>query len=372
MKKLAIFAASAAVLVGGSMMPQAANAAEAGHINKGSANEVLVNALYDKATITQREGSVALVKSIGQDGKDIGGDFTTVTKIVFDCSDGNPLAGATDWRGLSYFTNLIEIKLCDAEGVDWSELAEISTLKDVLISNGSASGVPEDYFLNGGSAVDLSGIEGLTNLQTLTIYGVPIYDLSHIEDLQNLENLYLEYDGLTDVSGLQKLSGLRNFAFGYNTIQDVTPIAIKLGIQGDSNSDINRQVIEQSTPYIQNNTWYISTTKNTPYVFTGDLDFLNDYLFDSTKVERTSGVVLDNDAKTVVVTDDMGQIVFKNNGLRYSYILKFITNDSSDDAEEKTDGSDNPDTGDTFNLGWAMGIAAAILATGSFVIRSRR
>jgi hypothetical protein len=35
-------------------------------------------------------------------------------------------------------------------------------------------------------------------------------------------------------------------------------------------------------------------------------------------------------------------------------------------------GQENPDTADSFNLGWVIGIAAAILTSASFTIRSRR
>ena len=376
MKKQALFLAAGLAVVSAGISCQSIYARAAFVPFESDDDATLGHALIEHATLKSDTGSTITLGTTTEQGREgLIYDGPIIDSIEFDCSYGDPLEDVTDYslisRTGSLFGSLTSLKLCNAGGVDWENLAGMESLKTLSIV--PAYQIPEDYFLNGGTPVDLAGIEGLTQLESLTITDTPIFNLAHIEDLSGLKSLHLDDDGIVDVSGISKLNNLTDFSFNSNNIQDVLPIAEKAGIQGETVADTYRHLIESSVPLITGNTWYFEAEKNTPYTFADNADFVNHYLFEGDLIREADGITIDKDARTVTLTEDMGSVYFGNIG-RYGYYIKLIASDDGGNESDSGDSTVNPDTLDHSMLGWAMGLAAAIIAGASvtFFVKSRR
>lgn len=71
---------------------------------------------------------------------------------------------------------------------------------------------------------NISGIENLTNLQTLSLDGNQISDISALQRLTNLQSLSLHDNKISDISALQGLIHLQTLFLSYNEISDISAL----------------------------------------------------------------------------------------------------------------------------------------------------
>ena len=377
MKKKALFLAAGVAALAASTFAQGATYAAQSAIKLESQDDITIA----KALSASDDGRFVYTKNGPLDMGDalIIGPGEIKTSLELDCSNGDPLAGVTDFSLLSRNESLVfamngfeSIKLCGV-GPYWSELAKMQGLQSLSIVPDDVVVSPDSY-MKGVEAADLSGIENLTNLKSLMISNVPIYDLKDISKLTNLENLSLESTGLVFVEGLQNMNNLQSLGLRLNAIQDIMPVVDVLGIEGETDSEKQKSLLELADGPISSNTWYLSAEKNTPSAFEAEFAFLGNYVFDDVLVAESEGISIDKDNKTITLLEDRGSLRFNTNG-RYSYYIEFLAEE--DEPEEKDDDAKkedtkNPDTGDKSILGWALGLGAVIATGVGFAIRSRR
>ena len=70
----------------------------------------------------------------------------------------------------------------------------------------------------------LAGIEHLTALQSLNLFGNRITDISPLADLNNLNELYLTRNQIADISPLNQLNNLKTLGLSDNQIVDISPL----------------------------------------------------------------------------------------------------------------------------------------------------
>lgn len=71
---------------------------------------------------------------------------------------------------------------------------------------------------------DLSPLEGLTKLETLSLSGNSVSEFSSLAKLPKLRELTCTYSALSDISSVEQLKNLSYVNFIYNGISDVTPL----------------------------------------------------------------------------------------------------------------------------------------------------
>lgn len=388
MKKKALFlAAATAAVIGGGIFANPANAAEAGHMNKSNTDEVLLDALMNHATITVEDGATPLVESESQSGPDLGGDFSTVRSIEFDCEGGDPLKDVQSWTSMSYFSELETIRLCGVDGVDWTELAKINTLTTLEIFRPGryVSGEEIRPIVESSPKVDISGIEKLANLEKLAIHGLPLYDLQTIPQMSSLERLYVAYSALRDISPISNMSNLLEANFTGNNIKDMDPLldfCAKVGYclekSWEELIDSNQRVwmlanvasIDVDSPNVELPEYFATYIKFALAHNEGVTNTANGRIY----AIRQQGLELSEDNRSVILDPAANEHV----------ITLRLENPSEADVQDiltirfnypsSNSSTDNPETLDHSMLGLVMGLAAAIIAGTSvtFFARSRR
>ncbi|MDP4146205.1 MAG: leucine-rich repeat domain-containing protein [Bacillota bacterium] len=71
---------------------------------------------------------------------------------------------------------------------------------------------------------DLSGIENLTNLQTIDFAKNQISDISPLKNLKNLKDINLSYNKISDISALSGLISLQSINLSFNKISNITAL----------------------------------------------------------------------------------------------------------------------------------------------------
>jgi putative cell wall-binding protein len=107
---------------------------------------------------------------------------------------------------------------------------------------------------------DISGIENLTNLQSLALYSNQISDISMVKDLTNLQELYLDSNKISDINGLKGLTNLESLFLADNQISDISGLKDltnlqTLYLQNNQISDINglKDLINLQKLLLENN-----------------------------------------------------------------------------------------------------------------------
>jgi hypothetical protein len=390
MKKKALFlAAATAAVIGGGIFANPANAAEAGHMNKSNTDEVLLDALMNHATISMKDGELPLVESEGQSGPDLGGDFSTVRYIVFDCEGGDPLKDVQSWTSIGYFSNLESIWLCGVNSVDWTELAKINTLTNVGIYGPDRYAPGEEIrpIVESSPKVDISGIEKLANLEKLEIYGLPLYDLQTIPQIPSLKQLYVSYSAIQDISPISNMNKLQNLDLSGNNIVNMDPLldfCTRVGVCSEKTweellNSYQRLAMLSNVASIDVD----SLNVELPEYFAAYIKFALDANAGITGTAnqrvytiKQQGLELSEDNRSVVLDPAANEHAIT--------ILLGKPSEAEEDAQKivtirfnyspSGSSTDNPETLDHSMLGWAMGLAAAIIAGTSvtFFVRSRR
>ena len=149
------------------------------------------------------------------------------------------ISGLKSFQGLEGLTNLTNLMVGgDFYITDLSPMSGLTKLRDVYLGQGGNSFGLEDFTALSGltslesltidaDAKSLKGLETLTHLKTLNLYGSRLYtDLSPLSTLAELETLYLPNGNAygmqpLDTSGLEQLTSLRQLSlFGDMTSFD--------------------------------------------------------------------------------------------------------------------------------------------------------
>ncbi len=312
------------------------------------------------------------------------GDGEMPTALTFDCSDGDPLAGVTDYSLLTHtlFSDIESIKLCSADSVDWESLSQMPGLYSLSISPIDNPGdmSPEEYVelrdeVAGQPIVDITGIEKMTNLEYLTIVGIPLGNLQTIPQLSNINSTFLYSDAITDVSGLMDMPNLGQqayfrYLYRYNNIEDISPLMDYCMEYRNCDKEDWKELAEDDYVFfnmIRGNRTIIETKSETEDIPAHILGIIEAY-FESDDYDtyvKTEGLSYTFGESKVKLDTSASTHVLKINGTDDDEIISVEYKYSK--PEEK-----NPDTGDHSIMGWAFGIAAAIFAGAGVAIRSRR
>ena|GEM_PF-2202184 len=78
--------------------------------------------------------------------------------------------------------------------------------------------------LSGTSVVDISALSGLSGLKSLNLAGTLVTDISALSGLSGLQILYLSRTSVVDISALSGLSGLQTLTLGGIPVTDLSPL----------------------------------------------------------------------------------------------------------------------------------------------------
>ncbi|EOD5838624.1 leucine-rich repeat domain-containing protein [Listeria monocytogenes] len=110
--------------------------------------------------------------------------------------------------------------------------AELDTITRVMESNSRR-------------LADISGIENLTNLNSLSIYSGQISDVSPLSNLTNLTSLSLYDHQISDVSSLANLTNLTYLNLDNNQISDISPLS---NLTNLNNLSLDNNQISDASP----------------------------------------------------------------------------------------------------------------------------
>ena len=100
--------------------------------------------------------------------------------------------GIVDIKGLEFATNLGTLRLSGNPITDLDPLTNLTTLKNLYLSNLSPST----------SSLDLRPLANLINLEQLTLINSKVSDISPLAGLKTLRELYLSDNNIEDISYL--------------------------------------------------------------------------------------------------------------------------------------------------------------------------
>ena len=387
MKKKALFlAAGLAAFTAGIVSNGSTFAAQATYPFENENDTKLATALAEHSNIT----ILSITEHAPAPNQDkraiVVGDGDLPTSLIFDCTSGDPTEGVTDFSLLgkmgNFFSNLTTVKLCGESAnapIDYGTLPTTITSLTVGDANGSYNVTPTN------DSTRPKNISTLTNLESVRLSGVPVGSLDGFKNMANLRELTVNYGGLKNINSLTSFDSVPSGIYlKGNYIENIGVLMTVCMNKGDCSTS-NWDAAYENQRYlnaISENVTHISMVGDTasiPEYFTALYSKFYGYGEDSYKNYVTAeGLELNDDYDTITLTGgNEGTLTIKDPGVttRNKYTLVFEKKmDDDDDNKDSgaTDGKDNPDTGDSFSLSWMMGIAAAILATTSFVIRSRR
>ena len=123
--------------------------------------------------------------------------------------------GISDITGLEFATNLTELDLRDNPITDLRPLANVTTLKDLYLS---------DIFPNT-PTLDLRPLANLINLEELTLANSKVSDISPLARLRKLRILNLSHNDISDLHPLVGLRELQELRIQGNPIKDWKPLS---------------------------------------------------------------------------------------------------------------------------------------------------
>lgn len=117
----------------------------------------------------------------------------------------------SDLGGIQHLTNLMDLNLYGNGISDVSDLAGLTNLAYLNLNYSSVS--------------DVSPLAGLTDLTHLYLFDNSVSDVADLAGLTNLTDLILNGNDVSDVSDLSGLANLANLFLGRNNVSDVSPLA---------------------------------------------------------------------------------------------------------------------------------------------------
>ncbi|WP_234124600.1 leucine-rich repeat domain-containing protein [Clostridium hydrogenum] len=134
-----------------------------------------------------------------------------------------------------------------------SDLEQVTTLAAVDDNITDLSGIENltnlnSIFLGGNSISNLEPLEKLTKLQTLNLVGCQISDISPLRNLSNLQFLFLSDNSIEDISSLEGLNNLQYLSLDGNNIEDVSSL---LKLPNLTDLEIANNQIKDVSPLIK-------------------------------------------------------------------------------------------------------------------------
>ena len=112
--------------------------------------------------------------------------------------------------GIEHLTALQTLDLYGNQIVDITPLNQLNNLKRLVLSDNQI--------------VDITPLNQLDNLKQLMLYGNQIVDITPLNQLINLNTLSLPYNQIDDITPLNQLNNLQTLELGGNQIVDITPL----------------------------------------------------------------------------------------------------------------------------------------------------
>jgi hypothetical protein len=162
-----------------------------------------------------------------------------VTQLDLSMENAGPVARIADLGDLVQFPNIMYLNLGWAldnggKAVDISPLAGLTKLEalymqcDNIDDISTLSGMTgmKDLKLFGNNITDISVLSGMTMMEDLWIQSNQITDISVLSGMTtNLYRLYLDDNKIKDVTPLAGLSRLTSLKLGGNPVEDFSPLA---------------------------------------------------------------------------------------------------------------------------------------------------
>ncbi len=235
--------------------------------------------------------------------------MTNLTDLYFDqnqVSDLTPLQGMTSLVNLGFWqnqvttipdfqnlTNLYDINGYNNSINDISGLANLSNLAVIHFANNQIS--------------DLAPLQNMSSLHHLTLNGNLINNdgMAIINGLTNLESISIGYNQISDITGMDALTNLTNINFDYNQIANLTPLQSLTGLEGVSFN--NNRVFDISPLSGLNNVNSLGLANNSPIIYINQPSFANPLVdIDGNAINPTlvNGVIVDpNNSSNLLLND---------------------------------------------------------------------
>lgn len=244
----------------------------------------------DKVTIKDSKLKTELLKyDINKDGELSKNEMQNIRELRITDNKG-----ITDLTGLEYATNMEGIDFMDNKITNISPLANLKSLKYLVIMNANISDISplasltsiNNLSLYNNNITDISALANLKSLKYLTISDNNVSDISTLANLTFLESLWLDNNQITDISSIANLINLEDLRADSNKISDISCLKnlrnIKYLFLGDNNitdisvvSNLNNLVkLEMSDNKIKN----INSIANLANLI--DLGFSNNQITD--------------------------------------------------------------------------------------------
>lgn len=159
----------------------------------------------------------------------------------------------TSLKGLEYATNLRQLQINGNVG-DWSGISAIPSLKQLFLQNTNFTdfSLLKDFLLNwlsisNSNISNLSGLENLNNLSTLTIKNSQVSNVSAIGSLTGLKILDLNNNKISNLAPLSSLTGLEFLSLAHNQIVDISPLQYLTSLIG---LDLSNNQISDISPLV--------------------------------------------------------------------------------------------------------------------------
>ena len=198
------------------------------------------------------------------------GDMANLTQLEA------PEAGISNLTGLEGATNLRSLTLWYNSISDISAVARLTRLRWLALWYNSIS--------------DISALAGLTNLTWLGLHGNSISDISAVSGLTKLTELGLGGNSISDISALAGLTNLTSLGLGGNSISDISTVS---GLTKLTSLDLEDNNISDISPLVANTGL---GSGDLVYVWENPLSYLSIHTHIPTLKERGATVDFDDQA----------------------------------------------------------------------------
>ncbi|WP_343290388.1 leucine-rich repeat domain-containing protein, partial [Turicibacter bilis] len=143
----------------------------------------------------------------------------------------------SELTGIEYAVNLRKLRIFGDEQatnvLDLSPIQGLTNLEGLFLHTPQVHDITalsnlinlSILYMGGDNIQDLDALSNLKNLENIQIWDTHLTDINGLRDLTNLIELSIEGDSLKDISPLAKLHNLKSLRLEGNAISDVTPLS---------------------------------------------------------------------------------------------------------------------------------------------------